>query len=526
MLPGKKYTPEDILGILKRRIWLLLVPLAVVSAATAVYVRTLPDQYRSETLILVVPQRVPESYVRSTVTTRIEDRLQSISQQILSRTRLERIIQEFNLYAEEREEELMEDIVARMRREIDIQVVRGDAFRVAYIGSDPRTVMRVTDRLADLFKEENLRDREVLAEGTNQFLEAQLADARRRLMEHEQKLEAYKLRHAGQLPSQMESNLQAMQNAQMQIQTIVEATNRDRDRRLVVERQLGDLRAEIAQSRAIVELPPAPTANGEAVGGTTQQQLAAARSSLQAMELRLTADHPDVGMMKRRIRDLEQKAEAEALQAPVSDIPSARVAASPSEAMRDRRIKDLSAELDQLQRQITTRQAEEERLRAVVRDYQARVEATPARESELVELSRDYTTLQTLYTSLLSKNEEAKMAANLERRQIGEQFKLLDPARLPERPFSPNRSQLNLIGAAAGLAIGIALIALFEYRDRTFKVDDEIASVLSLPVLAVVPVMIPDSERRARRWRSVALNVGLSSAVVACGAVVVYTLVR
>ena len=167
------------------------------AAATAVVSRKLPDLYRSDTLILVVPQRVPESYVKSTVTSRIEDRLQSISQQILSRTRLERIIQDFNLYAEERQTGIMEDIVEQMRADIKVDVVKGDAFRVSYIGRDPRTVMKVTERLASLFIEENLRDREVLAEGTNQFLEAQLEDARRRLVEHEKKLEVYRRQSRG-----------------------------------------------------------------------------------------------------------------------------------------------------------------------------------------------------------------------------------------------------------------------------------------------------------------------------------------
>ncbi len=131
----------------------------------------MPNRYRSETLILVVPQRVPESYVKSTVTARIEDRLQSISQQILSRTRLERIIQDFNLYATERRAGVMEDIVEQMRRDIDVQIVKGDAFRVSYTGDDPRTVMQVTERLASLFIEENLRDRAVLAEDSYQFLD-------------------------------------------------------------------------------------------------------------------------------------------------------------------------------------------------------------------------------------------------------------------------------------------------------------------------------------------------------------------
>jgi protein tyrosine kinase modulator len=155
MPPTATLTVDDVFGILRRRIWLLLVTLALVSTATAVGVLLLPNRYRSETLILVVPQRVPDSYVKSTVTARIEDRLLSITYQILSRTRLERIINDFNLYATKRRTGVMETIVEDMRKDITIKVVKGDAFRVAYVGDDPRTVMQVTERLASLFIEDN-----------------------------------------------------------------------------------------------------------------------------------------------------------------------------------------------------------------------------------------------------------------------------------------------------------------------------------------------------------------------------------
>jgi polysaccharide chain length determinant protein (PEP-CTERM system associated) len=522
MLPGKQYKPEDVLQILRRRYWLVLVPFAFVAAATAVVARILPDQYRSETLILVVPQRVPESYVRSTVTTRIEDRLQSLSQQLLSRTRLERIIEEFNLYADKRKTEIMEDIVEQMREDIKIDVVRGDAFRVAYVGSEPRTVMRVTERLASSVIEENLRDRDVLAEGTTQFLEAQLEDARRRLIEHEKKLEDYRKRFSGELPTQLDANIQSVQNVQVQIQSLIESLNRDRDQRRNVERQLADLQADappIAPTVVTVTDGQAPT------GGTTAQQLDVARNTLQALELRLKPGHPDIGLWKRRIRDLERKAEAEALDAPVSDAVPAR-SASPVEALRQKRMAELHAEIEQLDAQITFKQNEEKRLRTLAGGYQQRIEMAPTRESELVELTRDYATLQTMYTNLLGKKEEAKISANLERRQVGEQFKLLDPARLAEKPFSPDRQRINMFGIMGGLAIGIALVMLIEYRDSSFKTDDEVASVLQLPVLAVVPVMLSDAERRAIRWRRLFLNLGLASTVTACLAVVVYTFVR
>jgi polysaccharide chain length determinant protein (PEP-CTERM system associated) len=519
MLPGKHYKPEDLLQILRRRIWLLLVPFAAVAALTALAARELPDQYRSETLIMVVPQRVPESYVKSTVTTRIEDRLQSISQQILSRTRLERIIEEFDLYAAERRTGIMEDVVQRMRDDIKIDVVRGDAFRVAYTGREPRTVMKVTERLASSVIEESLRDREVLAEGTNQFLEAQLEDARRRLVDHEKKVEDYRRRFSGQLPSQMDANIQSIQNLQLQIQAVLESLNRDRDQRRIVERQLADLQAD-AQTPAGMAVA---SGNGSPGPQTTAQQLDAAQTTLQNLQLRLKPGHPDIALWQRRIRDLQKKAEAEALEAPVS---GARPPSTPAEVARQKRLADLQAEMEQLDGQIAYKQNEEKRLRAAAQGYQQRVELAPTRESELVELTRDYTTLQSMYTNLLAKKEEAKISANLERRQVGEQFKLLDAARLPEKPFSPNRVQINLFGLLGGLLVGIGLVALAEYRDSSFRTDDEVVHVLSLPVLAVVPVMFSEAERQARRRRRLIVGFGLGSTVTACLAVVAYTFVR
>src|SRR5512138_1013253 len=286
MLPGKVCKPEDVLQVLKSRIWVLLLPFAIIAAGTAVWVRHLPDQYRSETVILVVPQRVPESYVRSTVTTRIEDRLQSLVQQILSRTRLERIVRDFDLYAKERQTGIMEDVIEQMRRDIGVQVLRGDSFRISYIGDNPRTVMKVTERLASLFIEENLRDREVLAEGTSQFLEAQLEDARRRLVEQEKKIEQYRQRYSGQLPSQLQSNLQVIQNTQLQIQMLTEALNRDRERRLVVERMAADLSAQTPDEFRV----PGTEGAGPDVplrSVTAADQLQEARAILRAMEARL-----------------------------------------------------------------------------------------------------------------------------------------------------------------------------------------------------------------------------------------------
>ena len=521
MLPGKKYRPEDILAIAWRRLWFILLPAATVAAGVALYSWYLPDRYRSDTLIMVVPQRVPESYVRPTVTARIEDRLQTISQQILSRTRLERIIQDLNLYGEERRTDVMEDVVEKMRKDISVQVVKGDAFRVLYVGENPRTVMNVTERLASLFIEENLRDREVLAEGTNQFIEAQLDDARKRLIEHEKKLEAFRRQYAGQLPSQLESNLQVLQNTQMQIQSVVESLNRDRDRRLTLERMV----AELSSPQAEPQLTATATIENGAVGGSASQQLEAARGLLRQLGLRLKPEHPDMVRLRRAISELEKKIEAEALQAPLSPDPTTP-ALTEAERTRRLRLKGLELELENLDRQISAKQAEEQRLRGVVASYQARVEAAPSRETDMTELMRDYSTLQSMYTTLLQKKEESKVAANLERRQIGEQFKLLDAAQLPQKPISPDRLRLNLMGLAFGLAFGLGLVALLEYRDSSMRTDDEVLATLSLPVLATVPLMTNAAERRHGLISSLVVNVTFTAIVLACSAVVVWMTLR
>ena len=503
MIPGKQYTPEDLVIIAWRRKWWAILPAVAITAGVYAWVRTLPNQYRSDTLILVVPQRVPENYVKSTVTTRIEDRLQSIQQQILSRTRLERIIQDFNLYADARKTAIMEDVVERMRGNISVQVVKGDAFRVSFTSDEARTAMRVCERVASLFIEENLRDREVLAEGTNQFLEAQLEDARRRLIETERKVEEYKRTYAGELPEQRDANMQGLHNVEMQLQSLTEAMNRDRDRRLVVERLLGDAESPDAEPPGPTGPPPPIGPDGLPVGATAAQQLEAAQTTLQGMQTRLTPQHPDILRMKRVIADLQKKADAEALAKPVSP---ARPVMTPAERLKKSRIAEMKAEIDKIDKQLVVRQELEQRLRTSMATYQKRIEAAAARQSDLIELTRDYQTLQATYTGLLGKKEDSKVAANLERRQIGEQFKILDPARLPERPTSPNRPRLQSLGLAAGIGFGVALMALIEYLDKTIKSEADVMAALNLLVLATVPILPEVGSRLARRRRRIAVS--------------------
>jgi len=507
VIPGKQYKPEDFLAIAWRRRWMILLPALLVFLTVAAVAWLLPDRYKSEVAILVVPQRVPKDFVRPTVTTEIDQRLAAISQQILSRTRLERIILDFNLYERERKTGILEDVIEQMRKDISITIANtgrnedSTSFKLGYVAKHPRTAMQVTERLASLFIEENLRDREMLAEGTDQFLESQLEEARRQLVEREQKLEAYKRQYMGQLPSQLQSNLQVLQSSQEQVRSLSESMNRDRDQRAILQRMLADTLAEAP--------PPAPVGAPVADGAppTAQQQLEAARAQVAMLSLRLKPEHPDMIRAQKVLKDLEAKAAQEAAARPLSSDDNVIT----SDPVRQKRINELKNQIATLDSQIASKQRDQDQLRASVAAYQARVEATPGRESEMVALSRDYDTLRDRYQQLLSKREDARIAANLERRQIGEQFKIIDAARMPERPESPNRPRILLLGLLGGLAFGFGLAALMEYRDTSMRSDDDVLVAVSLPVLASVPLLLTAPERHKQRRRKLMVSTAVAA---------------
>lgn len=509
MLPGKRYTIDDIARIAWRGKWIVLAPAILTSLVAATYLRYVPDVYRAETTILVVAQRVSPDLVRGQNTSNVGERLRSLQQQILSRTRLEPIILDLNLYPELRQQQPMEDVVAHMRDDVNVQMIRGDAFSVAFQSESPVLAQEVASRLASLTIEENLRDREVIAEATSQFLESELNEARQKLAENEKRLEAFRLRNAGQLPQQVGNNFQAVQTLNLQAQGLSDSLDRDRDRKAVIERSLADLSAlgsvDVTTDPTRIdptEPPPPP--------GSAAAELAKAQEALRALKLRLTPEHPDVMRAERIVAELGRKAQAEreAAAAAASGNPSSRtVGISPTE----RRVRDYREELAALTKQIATKEKQLADVQDQIAQYRSRIETVPVLESELTELMRDYDTLQKTYQSLLARRQEAQIASNVERRQIGEQFRVLDPARRPERPYSPNRPLIQAAGTLVGLAIGIGIIVLIEVRDQTLRKESDVLEALNLPVLATVPRMRNAVERR-RHLRQV---LGLSSAAVA-----------
>jgi polysaccharide chain length determinant protein (PEP-CTERM system associated) len=508
VIPGKKYKPEDLIEIAWRRRWFILGPLLLISVTTLTLTQMMPNRYRSESTVLIVPPRIPKDYVKPTVTEGLQERLEAMQQQLLSRTRLERIVLDFDLYrAARKHQESMDDVLDRMAtRDIKIVVPKmirkrdePGSFKVSFESDDPKTAMLVTERLASLFVQENIENRTSLSDTTNQFMQRQLDEALRKLQEQGAKLEAFRRTNAGRLPTEVASNLQMIQTTQQQLQALNETINRQRERQIVIERTLADESTIASTTTApiIAGRGPAQPALSPA------QELAGARQGLAALELRLKPEHPDVKAQKRRIAELEQKVAADALQQPVSDTGIPIVTSG--DAAQQRRLSSLRAEYESLGRSIVVERQQADGLERSMANYRSRVEAAPTLEPDLIQLTRDYDTLQTNYTTLLQKTQAAQAAVNLEEGQVGEQFRIIDAARIPERPTSPDRVRFNLIGIVFGTLMGVGLAAFAEYRDSSLRTEDDVMVALSLPVVALVPLMWTTRERRELHRRRLLL---------------------
>jgi polysaccharide chain length determinant protein (PEP-CTERM system associated) len=518
MLPGQQLTSDSLLKLLRRKRWYLIVPAFLGVLGGLLYSRSQPSLYRSDAVIQVVPQRVPESYVSATVTERVEDRLRALAQQVLSRTQLEKLITDFGLFPKERQRMPLEDVIVKMAERVRIEPLvagqtsrrdaQSEAFRVLFDYEDPMVAQKVAEQIASYFVTTNKADRGRQADQTSSFLEAQLADARGRLEVQEQKLKTFREQNSGRLPTQVQTNMQAGMNVQMALQAIVESLARDRDRKLVFERLYADATADPAGG----QMRSGPPGAGEPAGATPRQRLDAARVLLAQLETRLSPKHPDIVRAKRLIADLEKQVAAEELTQPLSpEAEEGGTPATPEAARRRAQLRAMRTEIESIDRQIVFKEREEKRLRGLMAEYQSRLESVPGIESEWLALTRDYETLQETYRQLLAKSENSKMAASLETREIGEQFRILDPPRVPLKPHSPKRPLINLAGTAAGLGIGVLLLGLAYVRDTTMRSEADVRGAIDLPVLALLPFVSTEADvRRASRRKRL-----VSAAVVA-----------
>lgn len=439
-----------------RRPFLVLVPFGLILAASIALGLFLPKMFRSATLILVESEKMPDSFVRSMATETTHKRLGTIKQEILSRTRLQMVIEELNPYPEIQSQTAA---IEAMREATEINVKGNDAFSIEYVHRDARKAQQVTARLATLFIEESTKAREQQVEEAYEFLDSQVRDARRELEVKDASLRAYKEKHMGNLPEQTGANLATLQMLQQELQA-VETSLRDANQRQdLLEKGLAEPRTTPGSSAAT------------ASEGSTD--LTVLRGQLLALRGRYTEEHPDVQNLKARIARLERQYAdvAAGVKAPSVD-PSVAAARGQFERLRFE-VKGLESRRAELERRIDT--------------FRARVEQAPRTEQELATLTRDYQKLNENYLTLLNKKLDAQMAAKLEKRWKGEHFSILDPAHLPERPYSPNRPLYLSVGLFLGLVVGVGAAVSREFLDGTVKDVEDLQTLVPFPVLATIP---------------------------------------
>ncbi len=488
----------------------ILVPLIVSLAAGLLLAFLLPKVYEARTLILVEPQRVPGEYVRAIVPQDIRTRIGTITQQIMSRSNLEKVIEKFNLFSDSMHQKMyMEDKLEALRDQISVRVSRAhggaDAFSITYRAGVPETVMEVANTLSTLFIESNLQVREEQAQGTSSFLDDELENIRTRLGRIESELQHYRQRHMGELPEQLESNLKFLETFRIQMDERKERLRNERNRLLVADNDIEQLKIGIQQGRK--DATPVSPGSPEPLGGASLEQLKGEYKSLKSL---YTDSHPNVIRLKKRIDDLEkeQSTDLAALGGKLEVTGSSSTAVNSMTRLIAERVRQRAA----IQASINSMQEDINRIDQQIQDYQKRIERTPKREEELFALKRDHENMQAAYKSLLSRKFEADMAVNMERKKKGEQFEVLDYAKLPEKPVSPNLKRIFAIALTVGIGLGLTLAAARDFLDESIRHANDLEGS-GLTILATIPKC---RTRRAAR-RSTLINLlTLGSISVAC----------
>jgi polysaccharide chain length determinant protein (PEP-CTERM system associated) len=504
---------QHYLGLARRHTWHFLVPflLGWLTVWTASWF--MHSVYRSGTLILVEQPTVPQQFVMPNVAGDLQGRLNSITQQILSRTRLLHIIDQFNLYGKDRQRLSPDDLVERMRKDIGIELVRSPdrqeltSFNIYYSAGDPHTAQLVLSELTNLFISENLEVRQQQSENTTRFLESQLEQARTNLAQQEQRVREFKDRYLGQLPGQLQTNLQILSGLQSQLQNEEDALNRAKQQGVYLDSLLN-------QYHTIQRT--AKNGDGTPVGlPALDQELDRLKAQLADLGSRYTDRHPDVRKLKEQIAKTEQlKARVAANLNSKADTASGETGTGDSaknytDVANASPMFQIESQAKANQIEIANRQRSIQQLQARIADYQSRLNLEPVREQQLADLSRGYDQSKADYDSLLKKKNESELATSLERQQQGEHFQVLDPPNLPVKPDSPNRLRLLGIGLLVGTMLGVGLAVVMEMTDERIHRSKELKELLPDNVIVEIPPLTTIKEqeqvtRRARlRWAAV-----------------------
>ena len=488
---------EMVLDIARRRKWLAIVIFLAVTAAVFTSVQYLPDVYRSSATVLIERQQIPNEFVRSTVTSALETRLQTISQEILSRSRLEALIDRFGLYEEMRQTAPIEAVLTTMRNDINLSL-RGSgggrdsttvAFTISYTGRDPQRVAAVANTLASFYIEENLKVRGEQASGTSEFLAAQLREMELNLEKQEKEVSEFKNLYAGELPHQQEGNLSSLDQLNTRLRL-------NGDAQLRVSERRSDLEGQLAEVRARGEGPDA-----------TATRIAQLRQELRQLREQYSDKYPDVLRVKTEIADL------------VEELKQFDGVAQNETADTNPQIGQIQKAILETERQLQQLQVEADRIKDSIASYERRLANAPLREQQYQELVRDYETNRELYRSLLGRQKEAELAESMEQRQKGEQFRVIEPAFASGTPAAPDRFRLRLLGLLAAIGLAAGAVLLVEQLDGSFHTAAAIRSGSPIPVLVTIPHIVTRADRYRKALRfslaTVATVVGLGVIVAA-----------
>jgi len=507
------------LDVVRRRHMYFLIPLflgwIVVWGASWI----LPVRYKSGTLILVEQPTMPKDYVLPNVSDNLQDRLQSITQQILSRTRLLLIIDQLNLYGGSKSGKKItpDEKVDQMRKDIDIELVRDEAhegritaFNIYYWSRDPHIAQRVTGELSKLFISANLEVRQQQSEDTTKFLESQLENARTSLAEQEAKIRQFKGEHIGDLPSQQTSNLQILSGLQSQLGNEGDALNAAQQQRVYLQTLINQYRTLQGTTRSADGTPTRLP--------VIEQQLDKLRAQLADLSSHYTDSYPDIRHLKIEIAKTEKMKDD--LIAELKNKNSGDNQADGTVSARDAVDLSQNSPILQLQGQLQANQSEMRNreqavvsLKAKISDYQARLNQEPVTEQQMADLTRGYDQSKANYDDLLKKKNQSEMATSMELLQQGERFSILDPPSLPPKPDFPNRVKFCGMGIGIGLALGVLVAGVFEFIDDRMHSEKEIKNLLPIAVISEIPEIASQADKR-RTKRKVLLGWGMAAIVV------------
>ncbi len=469
----------------------------------------LQPRYKSSTLILVEEPTMPKDYVQPNVSNDLQDKLQSITQQILSRTRLAMIIKNQHLYPEGGASLSDDERVERMRKDIDIELVRDarnneiTAFRIFYSARNPLVAQQVTSELKNLFIDETLRVRQQQSEGTTKFIESQLEDARGQLAQQEAKKQAFEATHQGALPTQEASNLQILSGLQSQLQNEQDSLNTARQQRVYLQAQIAEYKNAKSTPRTIDGIPTGVAA--------MDVELTKLRAQLTDLLSRYTESYPDVKKLKEQIAQTQRMRDEMAANpkgAGLGDASHDGDAAVPGSP-----IAQLQGSLQANQLEIANREKSVSELKDRINEYNGRLNSEPTTEQELAALTRGYDQTRANYDDLLKKKNESEMATSMEQMQQGERFTMLDPPSLPVKPDFPNRLKFCAMGLGVGFGLGLVVAAGFEFMDDKMHNEKEIKALLPVAVISEIPDVVSTSDEEASkkslhlRWATAAVVV-------------------